>query len=87
MSNWTKADIDGLVTSASFILGRRSCDNQARSAFYLAAGLTAEGEAKPERVRCWMSHDELGRPGYLYLSRPRCPESYTPGTFVPDGAE
>ena len=59
-----------------------------RRALYLAAGLTAEGERKPERVRCWIYSDSSGK--CLTMVEPGCGESrwkFTPGWFVPDGTE
>lgn len=61
--------------------------NAFRRAMYVAAGLTAEGERKPERVRCWMALDGRGVPSYVRLDRPHPMEGYVQGVFVPDGAE
>ena len=61
-----------------------------KRAFYLLSGLTASGERKPERVRCWLwqQHSKCDR---IILVEPNCrlagvDECFTPGTFVPDEA-
>ena len=61
-----------------------------KRALYLAAGLTAEGERKPERVKCWLwRHPQTNRTEAISLNSPVADTSYqvTPGWFVPDGAE
>ena len=58
MPNWTKADIDGLVERIP------PCQTVLRRALYLAAGLTAEGARKPERVPAQLFIDEVGSPNY-----------------------
>lgn len=60
-----------------------------KRAFYLLSGLTATGERKPERVRCWMVRDDVGTfVGYCSKEPENWPHSnITPGWFVPDGAE
>lgn len=70
MTKWTKADIDGLVdalpTSNMWTenpgdtLRFDSCTDKVqrsvlRTALYFAAGLTAEGEAKPETRIVWIA--------------------------------
>ena len=61
-----------------------------RSSLYLAAGLTATGERKPERVRCWLCRTPDHAPFVSLFSpldlHPGAKE-ITPGWFVPDGAE
>ena len=96
MPDWTKADIDELVAGNTCV--QYFSDNlreEVRRDFYLAAGLTAFGAPKPEKVRCWI-HDTHGRK-YFHVGEPdhtpyvdgtdgsKC--SIIPGTFVPDGAE
>lgn len=101
----TKQEIDALVDEllkSTYGLCRYNVSDGTytragvREAAYLAAGLTAEGERKPERVRCWMvkRYDLYGpeHGGYAYMvtSDSSACEGYkyvTPGWFVPDGAE
>lgn len=105
MPKLTKADIDGLVegmpsacgkeytnlvvgfSNASYAVSKESI----RRELYLAAGLTAEGEPKPEKVRCWIGRtigpdnlpflipDAGGQPAWRWDDR-----VLTPGWFVPD---
>ena len=87
----TKQDIDALVTNmASQNFNPTAAWDALRKALYLAAGLTATGERKPERVRCWLwqQHSKCDR---IILVEPNCrlagvDECFTPGTFVPDEA-
>ena len=61
-----------------------------RRSLYLAAGLTAEGERKPERVRCWMFPHYYSDGGPMFMAAHEgCTAAipFTPGWFVPDGAE
>ena len=91
MTKWTKADIDGLVDNAPAAHERwiRSFQQDVRTQLYLAAGLTAEGEPKPEKVRCWMFPDYYsdGWP-MIMVEHKGCtaPIPFIPGTFIPDGA-
>lgn len=61
-----------------------------RRSLYLAAGLTATGERKPERVRCLLCRTPDHAPFISLFSpldlHPGAKE-ITPGWFVPDGAE
>lgn len=88
----TKQDIDALVTNmASQNFNPTAAWDALRKALYLAAGLTATGERKPERVRCWM-WQQHGKCDRIILVEPNCrlaevDECFTPGWFVPDGAE
>jgi len=92
----TKADIDGLVegmVSSGRPLyyaypSKRFTEDSIREALYLAAGLTATGERKPERVRGWLVTFKSS--GNWQLTD-RLPSDTTrdhftaiPGTFVPD---
>jgi len=94
----TKADIDGLVEGLPDKLRHEvvyrdvgddfwMSEQSIRTALYLAAGLTATGERKPERVRCWL-HEWRDSSPTLSLRVPRpVPEGIRrtiPGTFVPD---
>ena len=91
----TKADIDALVTNmASQNFNPTAAWDALRKALYLAAGLTAEGERKPERVRCWQwTQRSDGCDGGFSSSPPNTDSALinnwriTPGWFVPDGAE
>jgi len=102
MPKFTKADIDGLVEGMPSVHAdsRRTGwvkDTEVplhalRVALYLAAGLTAEGEPKPERVRCWMVPDYYPDGRSLITESQiipiELPGAFTraiPGTFVPDG--
>ena len=86
----TKADIDALVTNmASQNFNPTAAWDALRKALYLAAGLTAEGERKPERTRCWMVSypDEPNCPRWFGTQRPSdvmASAVITPGWFVPD---
>lgn len=91
MSKLTKADIDGLVegmfgkTGNAYEFWCATCPTrmtvtieEIKSRAYSAAGLTAEGEPKPEKVDVWR-RDE---PRHWLAT------GYWDGkTFVPDGAE
>ena len=66
MSKLTKADIDELVAGNTCV--QYFSDNlreEVRRDFYLAAGLTAFGAPKPEKVRCWMVTDGGRYPSFL----------------------
>ena len=74
----TKQDIDALVAglpSGYWPLAAL------RTHLYLAAGLTASGERKPERVRCWMYED--GSVGSSPPYRDMCAHTIA-GWFYPD---
>lgn len=96
MTKFTKADIDGLVDGLpNVFVDSNRCKHimpysvesaGLRSALYLAAGLTAEGEAKPEKVRCWLVTEGELRSLWLYAPRGPTGLEVIPGTFVPDGA-
>lgn len=58
-----------------------------RRSLYLAAGLTATGERKPERIRCWMITSDGDAPWFTHIPpaqvRLRADPRVTPGWFVP----
>ena len=92
----TKQDIDALVDGVPQDCNGRCVQfdgvhvtrANVLPALYLAAGLTAEGERKPERVRCWMHKYTDGTSSLLTISMGSVMGSeITPGWFVPDGAE
>ena len=89
----TKQDIDALVTNmASQNFNPTAAWDALRKALYLAAGLTAEGERKPERVRCWMYDDRSitsDMPNPAWGLGPTTPGWFVPDTLVSerDGAE
>ena len=95
MPNWTKADINKLVEGVPVLnwydkLGLIERGDLRRT-LYLAAGLTAGGEPKPEPVRVWLvpRYYSDGKP----LFTTELPEATAHrmiavlGTFIPDGAE
>ena len=89
MPNLTKQDIDALVDGLPKDYSNTSRDvadnwvfvGALRRALYLAAGLTATGERKPERVRCWMYED--GSVGSTPPYRDMCAHTIA-GWFYPD---
>lgn len=99
MTKFTKADIDGLVDGMCprvdylvEIAGSSLFSGDVRRAMYKAAGLTASGERKPERVRCWL-YRMKGQSDPRGISIGPIPApgidgawEHIPGTFVPDGA-
>lgn len=76
----TKQDIDALVDG---LIQNGALDTASANGFasdcYLAAGLTAEGERKPERVRAQLCRE--------YSSCALARGTWDGTTFVPDGAE
>ena len=109
MTKWTKADIDELVEAAPLAQSPHPEDritwvetvkdgelvdlDDLRATLYLAAGLTAEGEPKPEKVRAWVVRDKMGNLLGIWkdvgVARAAIGmhHTITPGTFIPDGAE
>ncbi len=94
----TKSDIDGLIaamatTGAPLYYeypSNRFTLESITKALYLAAGLTAEGERKPERVRCWLVQYPFGERSVELVDPYLNPGGFhgvTPGTFVPDSTE
>jgi len=100
MSKWTKADIDALMEGMDRVQSdvpwsqygsqpglqwRRPLD--LRTALYLAVGLTATGERKPEKVRAQLvfglPYDVVPLKGY---PRP-IHGTWDGATFVPDKGE
>lgn len=84
----TKQEIDALVDEllkSTYGLCRYNVSDGTytragvREAAYLAAGLTAEGERKPERVRAQLCRE--------YSSCALARGTWDGTTFVPDGAE
>ena len=86
----TKADIDALVTNmASQNFNPTAAWDALRKALYLAAGLTATGERKPERVRLWRGKSSWTGKCVWFEQEPKPDEflltDLTPGYFIPDG--
>ena len=86
----TKQDIDALVDGMCprvdylvEIAGSSLFSGDVRRAMYKAAGLTAEGERKPERIRCYRYYAGSGR--FALGFEPEA--GALGGWFVPDGAE
>lgn len=84
----------GLYNGRDLGNGDHVLDSRLRRAFYLAAGLTAEGERKPEKVRCMkVVNPEYPAFDHFWAEDTAkatvFPPGYklTPGWFVPDGAE
>lgn len=93
----TKEQIDALVDGMPRdeehrcwvdVSGYRLIADEFRAILYLAAGLTAEGERKPERVVGTLFEDHEGRLAFRkdgeWIHAYSVPVH---GTFVPDGAE
>ena len=98
MTKWTKADIDGLVEGMPGGVGPQVFIGDIEHtgtwvdrgdflrALYLAAGLTAEGAPKPEKVRVWevwadlVTYSRTDPAGWESVHR------IVPGYFIPDGA-
>ena len=97
MTKLTKADIDGLVERLAAIQARDAIKYPGKRWYnisrdlYLAAGLTEEGEPKPERVRGWLvpRYYPDGKP--LFTTESPGAQKFRkiaiPGYFVPDGVE
>ena len=100
MPNWAKVDIDGLVERLAAIQARDAIKYPGKRWYnisrdlYLAAGLTAFGAPKPEKVRCCLypNYYPDGRPliqsvpcstSEQFVELGRMPRTI-PGTFVPD---
>ena len=86
----TKQDIDALWAAHRARIKGSIAMNQEDT--YLAAGLTASGERKPERVRCVrIVNPEYPADNHFWAEggEDLFPPHYqvTPGWFVPDGAE
>jgi len=94
----TKADIDGLVEGLPDKLRHEvvyrdvgddfwMSEQSIRTALYLAAGLTATGERKAEKVRGWLYYGSAGDGPYISVLGPDKADlgsHIIPGTFVPD---
>lgn len=99
----TKSDIDGLVEAmpqcnGDVVFDWEGCTSyippeDVRAALYLAAGLTAEGERKPARVRCWLVYDHHGRRCAIWTDKGTAESTLgagyriAAGWFISDGAE
>jgi hypothetical protein len=106
MTKFTKADIDALVDGLYPAAGRDEiwgytfekggpCIDQRfiRKGLYLAAGLTADGQPKPEKVRCYAAMHTSGEryfyghfPGGHVFDGAGNALPIVSGWFVPDGA-
>lgn len=73
----------GLYNGRDLGNGDHVLDSRLRRALYLAAGLTAEGEAKPVREKAWL-YIGAWNPDDRYR---RIDGTWDGATFVPDGAE